>query len=142
MTDLKDAIEVELGWSVELSAQISLLERLSQERFDLIVADLMIHSTSSGPDGEAVQNVHYDDVNWRNTGLEFLRKLRAGAYSADTPTSTPPTVPVVVLSAVADESVMQDIHNGISKHCAEKPFRLEPIIELIRTLGEGSGHVE
>jgi CheY-like chemotaxis protein len=137
MSGLKEAIEMELGWRVELSAQEDLLVRLARERFDLIVADLMIHSTSFNQEGEVVQNVRFDGINWRYTGLEFLKRLRGGDYSSGLPQGTPPDVPVIVLSAVADESVTQEINSGISEHCAEKPFRLDQIIDLIRTSVEG-----
>jgi CheY-like chemotaxis protein len=137
MNDLKEAIEMELGWAVELSAQSSLLERLARERFDLIVADLMIHSASSDRDGEVVRNVHFEGVNWRETGLEFLERLRAGEYSSSSPESTSPDVAVIVLSAVADESLIQDIQNGISQWYTEKPFRLEQILELAQKAVEG-----
>ena len=137
MSALKEAIQEELGWDVELTAASSLLTRLADERFDLIIADLMIHSTSFDQDGEVVHNVHYPGINWRVTGLEFLKRLRAGDYSSSSPQSTPPDVPVIVLSAVADESVIQDIQSGISQWHAEKPFRLEPLIDLIRAAVEG-----
>jgi CheY-like chemotaxis protein len=138
MNHLKDAIKDELGWSVELSAQANVLERLSHERFDLIVADLMIHSWSVDERDEVVQNVHFDGINWRETGLEFLKRLRAGKLSSSSPQSTPPDVAVIVLSAIADESVIQDIQSGPSVWYAEKPFRLAHILDLIRTSVEAA----
>ena len=46
MRDFKEYIEEELEWDVDLTANRSLLERLSHERFDLIIVDLMIRPAS------------------------------------------------------------------------------------------------
>jgi CheY-like chemotaxis protein len=136
MRDLKEHLEEEMEWDVELTADRSLLERLGHERFDLIVVDLMIRPTSLDAEGREVQNVHFDDVNWHKTGLEFLQRLREGKFSEKSGLGTSPDVPVIVLSAVANYSVTneleeEDIHpNGY----LEKPFRLDELIEKIHEL--------
>ena len=136
MRDLKEHLEEEMGWDVELTADRSLLERLGHERFDLIVVDLMIRPTSLNAEGREVQNVHFDGVNWHKTGLEFLQRLREGKFSEKSGLGTSPDVPVIVLSAVANYSVTneleeEDIHpNGY----LEKPFRLDELIEKIHEL--------
>ena len=158
MRDLKDHIEDEEGWYVELSAQEELLERLGRERFDLIVVDLMIHPISFDADGKEVTNVHYEGVNWKQTGLEFIRRLRKGEYSQASGEGTPPDVPIIVLSAVADQSTEEKIKEAVypagaatppvqstgpvQKTGAEgrlpsyiqKPFRLQEMVERIRSL--------
>jgi len=136
MRYLKEHLEEEMGWDVELTADKSLLERLGHERFDLIVVDLMIRPTSLDADGREVQNVHFDGVNWHKTGLEFLQRLRKGEFSQKSGPGTSSDVPVIVLSAVANYSVIneleeEDIHpNGY----LEKPFRLDELIEKIHEL--------
>jgi CheY-like chemotaxis protein len=52
MNQLKTYLEEEMDWEVELSAEKELLERLGQERFDLIVLDLMIRSRSKDAYGQ------------------------------------------------------------------------------------------
>jgi CheY-like chemotaxis protein len=130
MRDLKEHLEEEMEWDVELTAEVDLLERLNRERFDLILVDLMIRPTSLDADGKEVQNVHFDGVNWHKTGLEFLRRLRRGEFSEKLGLGTSPDVPAIILSAVAGYSVTdelgEDVHlNGY----LEKPFRLEEIVE-------------
>jgi CheY-like chemotaxis protein len=137
MRGLKEHLEIDCGWAVELSAESRLLTRLADERFDLMILDLMIHSTSFDAEDQVVQNVHFSQVNWRETGLEFLRRLRAGAFSKPDGPGTPPDVPVIILSAVADESVKEALISGPAVIYAEKPFRLEQIIGLIDKLVGG-----
>jgi CheY-like chemotaxis protein len=61
---LKDYLETDLGYEVTLTAEKSLLERLGHERFDLILVDWMIHSTSLNEAGEEIVNVHFEGVSW------------------------------------------------------------------------------
>jgi CheY-like chemotaxis protein len=133
MRGLKEHIEEETGWHVDLTAEAGLLERLSRERFDLIVVDLMIHPTSLDADGKEVQNVHFDGVHWLKTGLEFLRRLRKGEFSKEAGVGTSPDVPVIVLSAVADYSVEKELRKEISVDgYMVKPFRLQELVERMR----------
>lgn len=135
MRHFKEHIEEELGWYIELTAERSLLERLSRERFDLILVDLMIHPTSLDADGQEVQNIHFEGISWLKTGLEFLRRLRKGDFSKEAGLGTPPDVPVIVLSAVADYSVENELGEDIRMEgYVEKPFRLEDLVERIRRL--------
>ncbi len=134
MESLKYYLEKVEGMCVELTANRNLLERLAQERFDLICVDLMIHPTSLDVDEKEVENVHFDGVNWQKTGLEFLRRLRKGEFCQESGRGTSPKVPVIVLSAVANYSVEDELGEDISVDYVEKPFLLEEIIEHIRRL--------
>ncbi len=135
MRDLKEHLEEELGWHMELTAAKSLLKRLSRDQFDLIVVDLMIHPISLGADGQEVQNVQFEGVSWLKTGLEFLRRLRKGQFSKEPGMGTSPDVPVIILSAVADYSVENELEEDIQiEGYVEKPFRLEDLVERIRRL--------
>jgi CheY-like chemotaxis protein len=137
MRDLKEFLEDELGWQVELSAAEDLLAQIGHERFDLLVVDAMIHPTSLDAAGEEVHNVHYEGVNWRRTGLEFVRRLQRGEYISQAGRGTPPDVPVLILSAVASYSVEEDLHQEITvQGYVEKPFRLGELIEQMRALVE------
>jgi CheY-like chemotaxis protein len=132
---LKEYLEEEQGWSVELTAEKSLPERLSREQFDLIVVDLMIHPISFDAEGYEVQNVHFEGVSWLRTGLEFLQRLRQGKFSREANRGTSPDVPVIILSAVADYSVEDELGEGIAvEDYLEKPFRLEELVERMRKL--------
>jgi len=130
MRDLKEHLEEEMEWDVELTADMSLLERLSHECFDLIVVDLMIRPISLDAGGKEVQNVHFDGVNWQRTGLEFLRCLRKGEFSQKLGLGTSPDVPAIILSAVAGYSVTDELGEEVHFNgYLEKPFRLEELVE-------------
>ena len=137
LADLKQYLEASLGFHVELTAEKQLLERLQNERFDLICVDLMIHPTSLDANDQEVQNVHFEQVNWRRTGLELLRRLRQGEFSQEPDLGTSPQVPVLVLSAVANYSVEHELKGDDLVEYVEKPFALEEVIERIRRLLQG-----
>ena len=127
-------LKEELGLHVEFTANANLLKRLDQEKFDLLIVDLMIHQFSSDANNEKVQNIHYEDVRWDRTGLEFIRRFRTGEY---TPTGrgTSTSVPIIVLSAVADSATDGDWSEVLKKeHPVEKPFRLSDLSSLINKL--------
>ena len=138
LQDLKEYLEQYRGWQVELSAQADILDRLAHERFDLILVDLMIPPESLDASGQTVQNVHFEGVSWLKTGLEFLRLLRCGAFSGETGHGTPPDVPVIVLSAVANYSVGSALPDQLAvADYVEKPFLVEDLLGRIDKLVQG-----
>jgi CheY-like chemotaxis protein len=134
MHSLQTYLKEEKGWSVELSAEKNLLERLCREQFDLLIVDLMIRPKSVNADNQEVQNIHYDNVKWDRTGIEFIRRFRQGEYTQNSK-GTSPTVPIIVLSAVADSPADGEWGKIIqNEHHVEKPFRLSELINLMRNL--------
>ncbi len=134
MSDVKEHLEETLVWHVELTAEKTLLERLSHERFDLVVVDSMIQPKSLDAEGKEVHNVHFDGVNWRSTGLEFLRHLRSGKFSG-AGLGTSPDVPVIVLTAAGDHSELEKLGKEVQfDGYLEKPFRLQELVERMRSL--------
>jgi CheY-like chemotaxis protein len=135
MRDLKEHLEENLGWQVELTADAGVPERLGRERFDLIALDLMIHPQSLDADDNVVDNVQFDGVPWKKAGLEFLRRLRAGAYQPELTQGTPADVPVIVLSSVANSTLESELKRELDiAEYVEKPFRLEAVVEKILKL--------
>jgi CheY-like chemotaxis protein len=135
LRDLQDYLEQDLGWQIEVTAEASILERLGTETYDLIVVDLMIRPESLDAKGNNVQNVHFPGVSWLRTGLEFLQQLRNGTFVTTPGRGTPPDVPVIVLSAVANYSVEDALPDGdASTEYIEKPFLVGDLIALIRRL--------
>lgn len=134
MQNLKEHLEEEMGWEVKLTAENTLLERLCQERFDLLLVDSMIHAESRDSQKRLVKNIHYDNVKWDRTGLEFVRRFRKGDYSRASQ-GTPSTVPIVILSAVADSAADGEWGKIIpTEHHVEKPFRLSDLTDLMSRL--------
>lgn len=127
---------IDEGYEVELTADRALTERLCRERFDLLLVDVMISATAQ--DG-VTPNLHFDGVQWTRTGLEFLKRLRQNQYSGPGSEGTPGHVPVILLSAVADDSAEEDeeIVEMASKY-VEKPFRLSSLSEIISDLLENA----
>jgi len=134
MESLQSYMQTELGLEVEFSADANLLKRLDREKFDLIIVDVMIHPHSPNAQNEKVENIHYDNVRWECTGLEFIRRFRTGEYTrSDQGTST--SVPIIVLSAIADSTTNREW--GKIMQCEnhmEKPFRLSELSNLIQRL--------
>ncbi len=134
MHNLQIYLEEELGWEVEFSAETTLLERLKRKKFDLLIVDLMIRPKGKDANGQEVQNIHYENVKWDRTGLEFVRRFRQGEYTHNGK-GTSPDAPVIVLSAVADSAADEEWGKIIQheKH-VEKPFRLSDLIDLMHKL--------
>jgi len=135
MAPLKLFLEEINGYQVDLTARADILQRLTTERFDLLCIDLMIHPVSLDAELQEVTNLHFPGVNWQKTGLVLLERLRCGAFGSETETGTPSTVPVIVLSAVADRSTDElTITDDPLTEYWEKPFDLEEILGAIERL--------
>ena len=128
MVYLKKYLEDKFGWSVVVTAAESLLDSLKTERFDLVIVDIMIRSTS----GNGVSNVHFDGVHWKRTGIEFVMQLRRGMFSKTPDKGTQPSVPIIALTAVGDEDIIEHLKEYENVDYAEKPFRLDELIDKIR----------
>ena len=138
MRYLKEYLEEDLGWSVVLTADKDVLERLRSERFDLVAIDLMIQPTGLDAQGRLVENIHFENVPWQRTGLEFLRRLRGGEYGQAGSAGTSPSVPALVLSAVAAYSLEGKLgKDTLEETYVEKPFRLDDLVgRMTRLLKE------
>jgi PleD family two-component response regulator len=134
MQNLQVFVKKELQIDVELTAEKSILQRLDEERFDLLVVDLMIHPRSFNAENLEVENIHYDEVKWDRTGLEFIRRFRKGEYT-QTGHGTSTNVPIIVMSAVSDSAANGEWGKIIqNEHRMEKPFRLSDFMKLVNSL--------
>ena len=124
----------ELNMDIELTAEKSLLQRLGEEKFDLLIVDLMIHPRSFNGDNQEVENIHYDEVKWDRTGLEFIRRFRKGEYTHPGQ-GTSVDVPIIIMSAVSDSAANGEWGKIIqNEHRMEKPFRLSDFMKLVNKL--------
>ena len=134
MAPLKLFLEEISGYQVDLTARADIVERLATERYDLLCIDLMIHPVGLDAELNEVNNLHFPNVNWQKTGLVFLERLRHGQFSQGN-AGTPATVPVIVLSAVANRSTDElTITDNATTEYLEKPFDLEEILGAIERL--------
>lgn len=135
MRDLKEHLEEMHGYEVELTADAAVSDRLRRERFDLVLVDIMIHPRSPNAAGDEVDNIHFAGVPWVKTGLEFLRRLRAGEFCAEPGAGTSPDVPTIVLSAVANDSINSELKDHhLAQAYMKKPYRFREILNTIGAL--------
>jgi DNA-binding response OmpR family regulator len=138
MRGLQEYLVKQLGWQVDLAADIGLLERLARERYDLLLVDIMVH-TQSKEEGGLVKNVEFPGLLWRKTGLEFLTRLRHGEYSG--PDGTPSDVPVLILSAMAYSSIRNELGKDVHvQGLFEKPFILDELVTRMYELLQEKRH--
>lgn len=138
MKPLADALEALYGYEITLTAAASLLEQLKTEKFDLLIVDQMISTTSLDAEQAEVRNIHFDGVHWHRTGPEFVSRLRKGHFSAHDGQGTRADTPVIMLSAVADSSVSEADRKALEiADYMEKPFDLEDLSSRIKTIFEG-----
>lgn len=134
MVPLKEYLESK-DWIVELTANAAILQRLAHERFDLLLVDLMIYPESQAGGDAKITNVQYEGVPWKKTGLEFIKRLREGAYRGEGSRGTPADVPVIVLSAVANEAAEEESEAMLlADRYIEKPYRLSVLKTAIEEL--------
>lgn len=134
MAPLKDLLETIYGLEVNLSAAKEIIEQLRQVRYDLLCVDIMILPKSLNGNQEEVENIHFTGVHWQTTGLVFLDRLRRGDFSGDGQ-GTAPGTPVIILSAVADDSLVDAGYlEGPRTRHLEKPFDVGELIDTIMDL--------
>jgi CheY-like chemotaxis protein len=129
MAPLKEILEAMYGFDVELSAAKEIMARLAVKRYDLLCVDVMILPKSINGNHREIENICFEGVHWQKTGLEFLRRLRRGDFSSGREHGTSLQVPVIVLSAVANDSLTEAAPTGATniRHI-EKPFDLGQLI--------------
>lgn len=119
-------------YDVTLSAHRIVVETPRDQPFDLLILDLMIHLESEDSLGEVGESIAFPRINWRRTGLEFLRQVRAGRYAQF---GIPQEIPAVAATAVGEYSVREEaIHNlGILPDLyLEKPFRMDTLLLAVK----------
>jgi CheY-like chemotaxis protein len=124
-------------YDLTVGAHWELIEKRRKRPFDLLILDLMIHPRSYDLGGKIVESISFPQVNWRQTGLEFLRRLRKNEY-ADF--GLPAHIPVVVATAVVDYKVREEIISDLRvepKAYLEKPFTMDALRKAVSTILEG-----
>lgn len=142
MVPLKQLLETIYHYQVELSAAADTIAKLSATRYDLLCVDTMIHPKSIDGAGNEVENIHFDNINWQLTGLAFIQFLREGKLlsqdAANRDTGTTADVPIIILSAVAHNSIDEYQVTGYANTIhMEKPFSVEDLIGKIQEMLEG-----
>jgi CheY-like chemotaxis protein len=130
-----DYLREELGLEVVFTAQADAIDRLRTERFHLLLVDLMIQPETLDASGTLVENLQFENTAWRQTGVEFIRRLRAGEFQGAEGQGTSPNVAVLVLSAVGFS--IEDHLPG--EKYLEKPFRLQDATQKVLQMLEGAG---
>lgn len=123
--DFYAALEQTGDVKVEIGAHRDLIERSRERPLDLLIVDFMIHHHSFDiQTGEEVENIFFEGVEWRRTGLEFLQRVRAGRY---THFGFPSYIPAIVATAVVNYPARKlAIEQGISGFLV-KPFTIDEL---------------
>ncbi len=117
-------------------------ESIKQERkqtFDLILLDLMIHKEThvkSGK-GNTIENIAFEGINWRQTGIEFLSKIRKGLYNKY---GFKENVPVIVVSAVADYTAHEATEKMNIVEFIDKPVSIDDLEAAIERVINPKGN--
>jgi DNA-binding NarL/FixJ family response regulator len=118
-------------YEVIVSARQKVIEQSRQRPLDLVIVDLMIHHWSFDEAGEEVENISYPGVGWQRTGVEFLKRVRAGNYEEF---GFPAAILVIVATAEVDESTYEEVEQFDVKTYLEKPFSVDALEESIKTI--------
>ena len=79
---VKDHIEsLKKNYQVESGASWDIIRKKREQPINLVIIDFMIHALSSNEEGEDVENIRFDGINWTETGLGFLQRIRQGEYA-------------------------------------------------------------
>ncbi len=134
LVSVKRYLETHCDWDVVLSAAKDIPQRLSMERFDLILLDLMIAPKSWNHETcEEIDNVQFEGIDYYFTGIELLRRIRRGEYVQSEDLGTYPNVPVIAFSALASDPLKDELKDklGVIDHF-DKPFDPEELSDAIR----------
>jgi CheY-like chemotaxis protein len=117
-------IAIGQGWDITSASTVSeAMDLVSKDHFDLIVADLIL------PPDEFAKARGSVDVN---AGIRFLEWIRSATHES----RTPPTVMVVVITAVVSPETKSRVAEKLvpSQYYINKPLRRERYLELIHEL--------
>jgi len=122
-------------YDVIIGAERDRVEQLRKKPVDLVIVDLIIYPQSENEAREVVDNVAFEGINHHVTGVEFLRRLRAGEYAAY---GFLRDAPVIVLTAVADNTIQerarQYAETGSPSRFLEKPVKLDELKAAVAAL--------
>ncbi len=124
---LKENHEVIVGANWEL------IKKKRKPPFDLVIIDLLIHhySIDEKNNEKQIENVFFEGIDWKRTGIEFLRRIRQGEYEKF---GFPEDIPAIIASAVGDYNVYEEAHKlGINDYF-EKPFIIEDIERAVSAI--------
>ncbi|MGE5340840.1 MAG: response regulator [Candidatus Omnitrophota bacterium] len=130
---ISDCIEVlRSSYEVIVGAHDGLIKGNKERTFDLVILDMMIHMTSFDYDSRLeVKNMECSEGDWRKTGLEFLKRIRAGEYEAY---GFEKKVPVLVATGVVAYSARKEAENFGIHGFLEKPFSLDDLEESVKKI--------
>jgi CheY-like chemotaxis protein len=117
---------------VIVSANRAVIEQSRQQPIDLLIVDLMIHRSSFDEARKEVQNVRYTGVEWQQTGVEFLRRVRTGDYEEF---GFPATIPIIAATAMVDASTREEVVEQLDARAyLEKPFSVDELEKAIEAI--------
>jgi CheY-like chemotaxis protein len=123
-------LEEQTHSSITITADESIRTIIGKEKFDILLIDSMIRPIRKDKDGNISENIHFDGVNWRKTGVELIKWVREGKLVLNQATSTSPLVPIIVLSAITNV-ISDSVTNYKNVELISKPYRVSELIDTI-----------
>ena len=131
MTNVYHIDALKKRYEVIVEAAQSYIDQLRApaESFDVLIIDLMIHpyGRTEAKNGSA-KNVHYAAIAWRYTGIEFLRRVRAGEYAHN---GFPSDIPIVVITGIGDDKAEAEARKLADGPLLTKPCAIDALLEAV-----------
>jgi len=144
--DQKDASEfhiealIDAGYDVTVTAKEIDIFKLREKPFDLMILDIMIKTKDCDEDDDMFEgNLHFDGVNWDETGLEFFKRVRQEKYNEY---GIPEDIPCIVATAVGDVDVIEQIYKLNPKEVIGKPYKVDKLLKEVESILGSKGDIE
>ncbi len=115
----------EIGFDTIVDTSSDVLARLAKERFDILIIGAELCGMALGPESDGVRCIDFVGISWQRTGIEIIRRLRAGELSGNGGTSR--DVPVILFST-------QGKFTDLATACFDKPFELSSLEKALKEL--------
>ena len=116
-------------YEVYVSTEKKFIETERDYIFDLLILDIQIFNSDYDDDDNMIENLQFNNIYWRDTGIEFLRRIRQGQYEKN---GFPSDMVIVAATVRADI----DITNELLKHdinlILEKPFTIDDLLNNLQ----------
>lgn len=122
---------IDEGYNITVTAKEKLIFTPRKEPFDLLLLDIMIKAKEHVEDERFEGNLHFEDINWSETGLEFFKRIRQGVY---TEYGLLKDITCIVVTATADADVIEQLFKLEPKRVIWKPYKVETLLLEVRSV--------
>lgn len=129
--------EIRGDYEVVVSADINDIKQNRDHPINLLIMDIMIHPNGSDHETKTkVNNLHFEGIYWKDTGLEFLRRIRLGEYEQ---WGILQGTPIIVHTAVVDYQIEEQAMELQISAFLKKPCSLSDLeAAIINAMGNSA----